>query len=232
MVATAPCPVATAPVSAATIAAEQITAIILAGGLGTRMGGLDKGLQCLNGVPLAAHVLQRLRQGGGVGPVLINANRHLDDYRALGPPVVCDDVPDQPGPLAGFLSGLQHSQTPYVLTVPCDAPHLPLDLAQRLGAALLGQGADLALVRAPDGPASPPHSAALRPRAQPVFCLMSRRLLPDLSQYMAQGGRQVLAWAQRQRLAWADFGGAGDDPLAFVNLNTLQELHAAHTLPP
>ena len=122
---------------------KHITGLILAGGRGSRMGGVDKGLQPFHGVPLAQHALQRLR--AQVGPVAINANRHLDTYAALGAPVWPDALPDHPGPLAGFLAGLTHCTSPYLLTVPCDSPLWPADLAERLAEALHTQQAEVAI---------------------------------------------------------------------------------------
>ena len=109
----------------------QITAVVLAGGRGSRMGGVDKGLQNFNGTPLALHSLLRLQMqsGGLVGEVMINANRNLAAYESLGVPVWPDSIDGFAGPLAGFLTGLEHCETPLLLTVPCDSPRLPLDLA-------------------------------------------------------------------------------------------------------
>ena len=101
---------------------SDITGLILAGGRGSRMGGVDKGLQNFNGVPLALHALTRLQQGGGVGTILINANRNIATYESFGATVWPDGLADYAGPLAGFLTGLEHCQTPYFVTVPCDSP--------------------------------------------------------------------------------------------------------------
>ncbi|MDD4945203.1 MAG: molybdenum cofactor guanylyltransferase, partial [Rhodoferax sp.] len=132
------------------IQANDITAIILAGGRGSRMGGVDKGLQNFNGMPLALHTLTRLQMGGGVGEILLNANRNLAAYESFGVSVWPDAQADYAGPLSGFLSGLEHCETPYLLIVPCDTPLLPLDLAQRLAAALAAQDADIAMAAAPE----------------------------------------------------------------------------------
>ncbi len=115
-------------------AMQQPTGLVLAGGRGSRMGGVDKGLQPFDGVPLALHALRRLRLQ--LDDVAINANRHLDDYAAFGAPVWPDDVEGRPGPLAGFLSALVRCPTPWLLTVPCDTPRFPADLAERMTAAL------------------------------------------------------------------------------------------------
>ena len=103
---------------------SDITGLILAGGRGSRMGGVDKGLQDHLGVPLALHALRRLAPQ--VGTVMINANRNLDVYASMGVPVWPDEIPDYAGPLAGMLAGLAHCETPYLATVPCDTPNFPL----------------------------------------------------------------------------------------------------------
>ena len=188
-----------------------ITALLLAGGRGTRMGGVDKGLQEFNGTPLARHALARLAQQTlPPAELAINANRHLDDYRAFGVPVWPDSLPGFPGPLAGFLTGLAHCRTPLLLTLPCDVPRLPLSLCEQLAQALQVSGADIAMASAG--------------RAQPVFCLMraDTSLHDDLAARLAEGSRQVEAWTARHRRVTVPF----DDPHAFANANTLQELRA------
>ena len=122
-----------------TIAPADITGLILCGGRGSRMGGVDKGLQAYQGMPLAMHALLRLAPQ--VGEVMINANRNLAAYESMGASVWPDPVADYPGPLAGWLAGLEHCQTPYMLTVPCDTPGFPADLAARLAHALVSEGA-------------------------------------------------------------------------------------------
>lgn len=198
----------------------SVDALILAGGRGSRMGGVDKGLQPLNGQPLVAHALARLRQqvGGRLGAILVNANRNLDDYRALGLPVWPDALADFPGPLAGFLAGLEHGSRPWLLTVPCDSPRFPLDLLERLAQATEREGADLALAlgRDEDG----------RLRRQPVFCLLRRELADSLRAYLQGGGRKIDDWIASQRHVAVAFDAPGDDPRAFYNANTLAELHA------
>jgi len=116
-----------------TLEPQDITGLILAGGRGSRMGGVDKGLQNFNGIPLALHTLMRL--GPQVETVMVNANRNLSAYESFGASVWPDASADFAGPLSGFLVGLERAETPYVLTVPCDTPRLPLDLAERLAQA-------------------------------------------------------------------------------------------------
>lgn len=191
------------------------TAVLLAGGQGQRMGGQDKGLQLLAGQPLARHALQRLQaQGHAPAQVLISANRHLDAYRRLGHPVWPDAGAGFAGPLAGFLTGLQYAAHDWVLAVPCDVPRFPLDLAQRLLAAALDAGADLALAAS--------QQADGKVRAQPVFCLLHRRLRPRLEAALQAGERKIRVWAGQQGALWVPFAG----PQAFDNLNTRDELLA------
>lgn len=186
--------------------AKDITGLVLAGGRGTRMGGVDKGLQPLQGRPLVAHVLQRLKPQ--VGPLLISANRHLDQYAALGFAVLRDADPDFNGPLAGLLAGLQAAHTDWLLCVPCDAPCLPLDLAARLTAA----AGDVDVVF--------PVSEQI---AQPTFCLLRARLQHDLRLHLANGGRRLGAWLRAQAHRAVPFDQAGDAS-AFFNANTLPDL--------
>jgi molybdopterin-guanine dinucleotide biosynthesis protein A len=183
-----------------------ITGVILAGGLGRRMGGVDKGLQLLHGKPLVGHVVERLAPQ--VGPLLINANRSQVEYAAFGYPVLADQIPDFAGPLAGLHAALSASATPLVVTAPCDSPFLPPDLVSHLHAGMLGAGADIAIARA-DG------------RLHPVFCLCRKTLLPQLDIYLKGGGRRVAEWCAGQGACVVDFD---DQVAAFGNFNTLVEL--------
>lgn len=196
------------------LVASDITGLILAGGQGRRMGGVDKGLQPFRGEPLVCHALRRLAPQ--VGAVLINANRHLDTYATFGPRVVPDALPDYPGPLAGLLTGLNHCQTPWLVTVPCDAPYFPLDYVARLAAALSPTD-DLAMVTTPDAGASGEPG---RFHLQPVFGLLKRTLAPSLAAFMAQGERKVSRWMAQHACVHVPFLEVD----AFVNLNTLAEL--------
>jgi molybdopterin-guanine dinucleotide biosynthesis protein A len=189
----------------------DITGLVLAGGRGSRMGGVDKGLQPWQGQPLVQHALQRLAPQ--VGPLMVNANRNLDAYRAFGVPVWPDEMPDHPGPLAGFLAGLQHCRTPWLVTVPCDSPRFPADLVRRLADALQHAGADLALAATREGD---------RLQPQPVFCLLRTSLRDDLRAFLHQGGRKIDAWTGRQRQVVVAFDDAG----AFFNANTPEDLRA------
>ena len=200
--------------------AEQITGMLLAGGRGSRMGGVDKGLQNFQGQSLARLALERLRPQ--VGMLMVNANRNLAEYRAMGAPVWPDELQGYAGPLAGFLTGLRHCDTPWLLTVPCDTPLFPADLAARLMLAIDADGAELAMAR---GREVDGHGCASL-RAQPVFCLLPRGLLDSLLSFTSTGGRKIDAWTAQHHTALADFDRPGDDPQAFLNVNTLAELQA------
>ena len=198
----------------------QITAVVLAGGRGSRMGGVDKGLQNFNGTPLALHSLLRLQMqsGGLVGEVMVNANRNLAAYEAFGVPVWPDTLGDFPGPLAGFLTALERCETPYLLTVPCDTPLFPFDLAERLANALASEGADIAMAAAPEEDG--------QMRTQPVFCLIRTDLLASLAVFVQGGGRKIDSWTGQHKTAVVSFDRPSDDPKAFFNANTLAELQA------
>lgn len=204
---------------------NDITGLILAGGRGSRMGGVDKGLQTFNGMPLALTTLTRLQMGGGVGQIMINANRNLAAYESFGVSVWPDGLADYAGPLAGFLTGLERCETPFLVTVPCDTPLLPLDLVPRLAAALEAQDADIAMVSAPEVA----HDGTVQLRAQPVFCLLRVDLLESLVRFTQDGGRKIDAWTALHNTVLVPFNLPGDDPRAFCNANTLAELRALET---
>ena len=209
-----------------TIAPQDITGLILAGGRGSRMGGVDKGLQNFNGIPLALHTLMRL--GPQVESVMINANRNLSAYESFGSAVWPDASADFAGPLSGFLVGLERAETPYVLTVPCDTPRLPLDLAERLSEALVREDADIAMAAAPE---TDEHGHA-EVRTQPVFCLIKIELSESLVKFTHSGGRKIDAWTAQHKTVVVPFDAEGDDPLAFANVNTLTELQALENAAP
>ena len=203
---------------------SDISAIILAGGRGSRMGGVDKGLQGFNGTPLALHTLMRLQmqQGGPLAQVMVNANRNLSAYEAFGMPVWPDVLADYAGPLAGFLTGLERCETPYLMTAPCDTPLFPLDLVERLAQAMAAEDADIAMVSAPeiDGQDNPVM------RAQPVFCLLRAELLESLVEFTHQGGRKIDGWTAKHNTVLVPFNQASDDRRAFFNANTIVELQS------
>ncbi|SDG63014.1 molybdenum cofactor guanylyltransferase [Paraburkholderia phenazinium] len=192
----------------------KLTGLVLAGGRGTRMGGVDKGLQTLHGEPLALHVIKRL--AAQTEALLISANRHPEVYAALGAPfgatVVADTLADFPGPLAGLLAGLRAARTAFVLSAPCDSPGLPGDLAARLMQALDAQQADIATVTTVD--------ANGKTSIHPVFALLRTSLADDLSAFLEAGERKVRAWYARHKTVEVAF----PDERAFYNINSLQEL--------
>jgi molybdenum cofactor guanylyltransferase len=192
---------------------HDITAVILAGGRGSRMGGTDKGLQNFNGTPMALHALMRV--GGQVGYCMINANRNLSAYESFGTDVWPDGNDEFAGPLSGFVVGLERCETPYLLTIPCDTPLLPHDLASRLWHGLQGDSengeADIAM-------------AAQAGHTQPVFCLIKHEMLESLLVFMKRGGRKIDAWTATQKTVIVGFDEPADDLNAFANANTLEEL--------
>ena len=191
------------------IPVEQITGLILAGGRGSRMGGVDKGLQNHLGMPLAMQALLRLQPQ--VGALMINANRNLAAYESMGVPVWPDALADYPGPLAGFLAGLERCETPYLVTVPCDTPNFPVDLVERLATALVAEDAQIAM-------AATREDGQLQ--VQPVFCLMAATLMESLVAFTQGGQRKIDRWTGQHRCATVVF----DDADAFFNANTLDEL--------
>ncbi len=202
----------------------EITGLVLAGGRGSRMGGVDKGLQLLHGRPLVAHALQRLAPQ--VANVMVSANRHLAAYEPLSACVLCDSVGGFAGPLAGILTGLERCRTPYLAIVPCDSPNLPLDLVERLGDALATAGAEIATAAvrtatamdARTATAATPKGGGLR--TQPVFSLLRADLASRLRQDLEGGERKADQWMARQRRVICTFA----DAAAFANINTLGDL--------
>ena len=192
------------------ITQQDITGLILAGGRGMRMGGVDKGLQTLQGKPMIAHVLQRLQPQ--VDRIMINANQNHERYREFNFPVWSDEKNDYAGPLAGMQAGLIHCETAYMLTVPCDTPMLPTDLVTQLATALEKSTADIAVANTKQ------HDRIHR---QPVFCLMKKTVLTDLTTALERGVRKVDLWLAEKKLVDVVF----DDEAAFANINTLEELN-------
>jgi molybdopterin-guanine dinucleotide biosynthesis protein A len=192
------------------ITQQHITGLILAGGRGMRMGGVDKGLQTLQGKPMIAHVIQRLQPQ--VDRIMINANQNHERYREFNFPVWSDEKNDYAGPLAGMQAGLIHCETAYMLTVPCDTPMLPTDLVTQLATALEKSTADIAVANTKQ------HDHMQR---QPVFCLMKKTVLTDLTTALERGVRKVDLWLAEKKLVDVVF----DDEAAFANINTLEELN-------
>ena len=191
------------------ISANDISGLILAGGLSTRMGGRDKGLQLLEGRPMITHIIERLQPQ--VGPLLINANQNYEAYEVFGLPMIADVISNFVGPLAGLHAGLSHCTTPYLLSVPCDCPFFPTDLARRLSDALMSSGADVAYAVMINQNQTEHH---------PVFCLLKRDVMVGLGEYLSEGGRKVLTWMSSQAHVQVVF----DDHSAFLNINTPDDL--------
>lgn len=184
----------------------RVAGVILAGGLGRRMGGVDKGLRPLRGKPMIQWVLERFSPQ--VDEVLINANQHIDEYSVFGHRVIQDQIAGFAGPLAGLHAALSATSLPLVATVPCDSPFMPPDLVARLKTALLRQQADLAAART-------------LTQAHPVFCVCRRSVLPQLAAFLAGGGRKIEQWHGTV----ATVNVAFDDQVeAFSNINTPEEL--------
>ncbi len=184
----------------------NITGIILAGGLARRMGGVDKGLIPFLGKPMIAHVIDELKPQ--VADILINANREIDQYQSFGFPVMQDTIEDFAGPLAGLHTGMKHAKTEFVLSVPCDSPLLPNNLAIHLMAALQTNNADIAIAKTGE-------------QTHPVFCLCRTSLVSDLETFLTDGGRKVEDWQKRHQLIMVNFD---DQSIAFSNINTMNDL--------
>jgi molybdopterin-guanine dinucleotide biosynthesis protein A len=184
----------------------RVTGLILAGGQGRRMGGVDKGLQPLRGRPMVAWVLERLAPQ--VTEVIVNANQNQAEYARLGCRVVGDEIGGFAGPLAGLQAGLKANVHPFLVTVPCDSPFLPRDLVARLHAALIANHADLAVAKTGDQP-------------HPVFSLVRESLAGHLTKFLQGGGRKIDAWYASLKVVEVPFD---DQPDAFSNINTPADL--------
>ena len=185
---------------------EKITGLILAGGRGSRMGSVDKGLQLFKAKPMVAHVLARFEPQ--VDEILINANRSIDEYTAFGHRVIPDAIDGFAGPLAGLHIGMTHATHPLVATVPCDSPFLPMNLIARLTAAMQQSDADLAVAKTFDQP-------------HPVFCLVKTSLAPHLHTFLESGQRKIDKWYATLNVVEVAFD---DQEAAFSNINTVEEL--------
>jgi molybdopterin-guanine dinucleotide biosynthesis protein A len=186
---------------------EGITGIVLAGGQGRRMGGVDKGLQLLHGKPMVAAVIARLAPQ--VDEILINANQNLAEYGRFGHRVIPDAIGGFAGPLAGLHAGLGEARHALALTVPCDSPFLPLDLFSRLKKGM-GDN-DLAVAKTGDQP-------------HPVFVLVKTSVRKGLENFLAGGGRKIDAWYSTLKVVEVAFDDEAD---AFRNINTREELGQA-----
>jgi molybdopterin-guanine dinucleotide biosynthesis protein A len=191
----------------------RVTGVVLAGGQGSRMGGVDKGLQPFRGKPMVAHVVERLAPQ--VDEILINANRNAEAYGQFGYRVIADEIEGFAGPLAGFERGLAHATGDLVVTVPCDSPFLPADLVARLRDALESGGAELAVART-------------GAQAHPVFSLMRRGVHASLTQFLSSGQRKIDKWYAALKVVEVAFDDEAD---AFLNINTREELASLEPRP-
>ncbi len=201
-----------------TLNKDMITGLILAGGRGSRMGNVDKGLQAFRGAPMASHVMTRLSPQ--VGNLIINANQNPAAYEAFGVPVWPDELTGFAGPLAGLQTGLRHCETPYWVTSPCDSPFLPADLVARLAQAMILQDGDLAVAATDEG-----DEKQKRRQVHPVFCLLKTSALPHLTAYLQNGGRKMDGWYAALKVVEVCF----KDEAAFRNINTLEDLRKFET---
>jgi molybdenum cofactor guanylyltransferase len=193
---------------------DKITALILAGGRGSRMGSVDKGLQLFAGKPMVAHVLERMAPQ--IDEIIINANRSINEYAAFGHRVIADAIDGFAGPLAGLHVGMMHATTPLIVTAPCDSPFLPLDLVTRLLLAMQKENADLAVAKTYD-------------QVHPVFCLVKREREPHLRAFLETGQRKIDKWYATLKVVEVQFD---DQEAAFANINTEEELRALQLNPP
>lgn len=191
------------------IVSSEITALILCGGQAIRMGGEDKGLLLVKNKTLVEWTINRVQSS--VNRIIINANRNQSKYEALGFTTIADASIDYLGPLAGFQVGLIHSQTPYVLILPCDTPLFPVNLATQLAIAMEDNQVDCTYAVSMENDLEQAH---------PVFCLLKKSTLNSLQQFMQTGQRKIDKWFQSLNHQKVLF----EDPKAFINVNSHHEL--------
>lgn len=195
---------------------QDITAVILAGGKGRRLGGQDKGLVHYKNKPLVEHVIQRIQPQ--LNNILINANRNLETYSTYGFPIISDELSDFQGPLAGFASAMKIVQTSHIITLPCDGPFLPSDLVLRMLKAQSNtfKAVNNAIIVAHNGE-----------RLQPVYALIPVSLLANLEQYLETGARKIETWYRQNTMISVDFS---DKPETFRNINTEEQRQIFETI--
>jgi molybdopterin-guanine dinucleotide biosynthesis protein A len=197
----------------------KIVGLLLAGGQSRRMGGGDKALRVIGGIPLLERVIERMRPQ--VETLVLNANGDPARFASFALAVVPDSVPDYAGPLAGVLAGLDWTaehrpDCTYVVSVATDAPFLPRDLVSRLVHGMEKSRADLACASS----AGQPH---------PVIGLWPVRLREDLRHAVVdETVRKVDVWTARHRLATVPFHSEPIDP--FFNANRPEDLATATAL--
>lgn len=191
---------------------KDVSALILSGGLGTRMGNVNKGLQTLQNRSLISHVIQQLQ--AQVSSIAINANQQIEAYQSFGLPILTDSFSGYIGPLAGMHAGLVHCQTPYMLCVPCDSPFLPLNLVDQLYQSFIANQADVAIACTFENEQTKTHN---------VICLLKTTLTEHLEHFIEQGGRKVGAWQASLKVQRVMF----EQYVLFQNINSTEELQKA-----
>jgi len=182
-----------------------VGAVILAGGLARRMGGVDKGLVMLAGKPMVQHTLETLRPR--VASIIINANRNTGDYEKFGVPVVADRHAGHLGPLAGLSAAISALETDYVFMCPCDSPFLQIALFDALTSGCIDSNADLAV----------PYDGE---RLQPVFCVVHRRVQSSLDRFLESGERKIDRWFSSHTVQQVRAEAFSE---SFRNINTEEE---------
>lgn len=185
---------------------EKITAVVLAGGKGQRMGGEDKGWVLYQGKPLIEHILERLTPQ--VDELIINANRNSDRYASLGYQVYKDLDEGFQGPLMGIATGLTHAAGDWVVFVPCDGPFIPLDLITRFSAEAISSKQPI--IVASDGE-----------RLQPMVVMMRRAVLPELLTALAASERKPDRWYASVGMSQVSF-----PPDTLHNFNRPEDINA------
>jgi molybdopterin-guanine dinucleotide biosynthesis protein A len=191
---------------------DQITGLILAGGRGVRVGGVDKGLLSFHQEKIVQRVLRSLKPQAQL--TLVSANRHIEEYESLGVPVIKDRLADYQGPLAGIEAALSVCPTPYMAVVPCDAPFISQDLLALLYERMEVTNANIVYAegRGQDG----------QLEAEPMFALIRTCMLSSLRQYLGAGRRKVLAWYQSTDHASVLI----ENSLCFANANTPEDFES------
>ena len=189
-----------------TLTRPQISAVILAGGKGQRMGGSDKGLLVVKEKPLVAWLIERIQPQ--VDEIFISANRHHEQYASFGYPILQDALIGFAGPLAGLSTALRAATNPLILCVPCDTPLLPTNLVARLYAGLIVGNRPIAV-------------AQTGAQMHPTVMLCRRELAAHLENFLASGERKVALWQAQLQASVVDFS----ETEAFTNINTPVEMN-------
>jgi len=181
---------------------DQITGVVLAGGMGRRMDGVDKGLVSVAGTPMIARVIDVLRDN--LAHIIVNANRNEAEYQSFGVRIVADSRAGYQGPLAGIEAAMAAAETDWIFTCPCDSPLQQPGLLPHLWRQRQLQDADIALAH--DGQ-----------RTHPVFSIIRTELLQSLRDYLGAGERKIDRWFARHHHIEVDCSEFSD---SFVNINT------------